>query len=104
MASFVEESKMIDLKTLSDGLNVSDTGDQSDQEEQKEEEDGEEKDLEETDIIDEDETSDASVGREESEFPKIERSESASQTSDEDPGLTDLLSEMTGELDGYYRS
>ena len=70
MASFVEESKMIDLKTLSDGQNVSNTGDQSDQEEQEqeqreviEEEEGEERDLEEPDIIAEDATRDASVGR-----------------------------------------
>ena len=103
---------MIDLKTLSDGLNISDTGreDQSEEEEEDEEvedeedEDEEGKDLHVSDIIEEDTKHYPSGGSEESEtridveFPKSERSESGSQT----PDVTDLLTQMTGEFDCYY--
>ena len=108
MASFVEESKMTDLKTLSDGLNVSDSGreEQLEEEHKKEEEEEEGKDLHVPDIIEEDSKHYPSGGSEESEinveFPKSERSESGSQTTDEDLGVTDLLSQMTGEFDSYY--
>ena len=122
MASFVEESK-IDWKTLSDGLNISDTEKEKEQEEEQDEEQEEEEEEEEEhqeqlqeqeqneddlrDVIEEDALPDPTGGREESEtrsdveFPKSERSESACQTPDEDLGVTDLLSQMTGGLDGY---
>ena len=113
MASFVEESKMIDLKTLSDGLNISDTmiEDQSEEEvvEQEEQEGEEGEDLQVSDVIEEDDKTDASGEREESEtqidvkFPKSERSESGCQTPAEDLGVTDLLSQMTGESECYSR-
>ena len=114
MASFVEKSKMIDLKTLSDGQNVSDTEieDQCEKEEQEqehEEGEGERDYLQVSDIIEEDDKPDPSSEREESEtridveFPKSERSGSSSQTPAEDIGVTDLLSEMTGELESHCR-
>ena len=118
MASFVEESK-IDWKTLSDGLNISDTEKEKEQDEEQEEQEQEEEEQEEQlqeqeqneddlhDVIEEDALPGPTGGREESEtrsdveFPKSERSESACQTPDEDLGVTDLLSQMTGGLDGY---
>ena len=116
MASFVEESKIIDLKTLSDGLNISDTmiedqpeEEQVEQEEQEEQDEAEEEeDLQVSDIIEEDDKTDDKTGEgEESEtkidveFPKSERSESGCQTPAGDLGVTDLLSQMTGELKCY---
>ena len=115
MASFVEECKMIDLKTLSDGLNISDTGreDQTEEEDLEQREGNEEekvvvegKDVHVSDIIEEDASPDPSEESEtrlDVEFPKSERSKSGSQTPDEDLGVTDLLSQMTGELKGSCR-
>ena len=96
MASFVEESQMMDLKTLSDGL---ETGPGNISEEEDEE-------LEEVSNIDNDGMEnhpdpDSSSIKEESEsqvdyeFPKSARSES-SQSDDGELGVTELLGQMSG--------
>ena len=103
ITSFVEESKLIDLKTLSDGLergleNISET--------EKEEVEDEKEELHEvSDIMDGDCDSinhDPAAVREESEtqiddeFPKSERS-AERKTDDEELGVAGLLGQMSGE-------
>ena len=95
MASFVEDSKMIDLKTLSDGLEI---GSENISEDDKEEEDEE---LEEVCNIDNEgmENPSSIKGESESqvdyEFPKSVRSESR-QSDDEELGVKELLGQMSG--------
>ena len=103
MASFVEGSKMIDLKTLSDGLKGS-LENISDKEEEYEDEL-----LEVPDIIDEDDDDDSIKNypdpdptiKEESEtqidyeFPPSERSES-SETNDEELRVAQFWGQMSG--------